>query len=796
MHRVLSAVLVLAVTLPGQRGDAKGEVQPEVPQALRLPVAPPRAPAEQLAAFTLSDGFRLELVAAEPLVHDPVALAFDPLGRLWVAEMRGYMPDVDGRGELDRVGSIAVLEDRDGDGAMDRRTEFLTGLVLPRAVLPVRGGALVIEPPHLLFCEDRDGDLRCDARRVVAAGFDAGLLNPEHAGNGLLRGLDNWIHLANMPLRLRRSGDEFVTAPSFGGGQWGLCQDDEGRLYYDYNSDALRMDLVPGHYAVRNSAMGAAAGVNVQLVRDQSVFPTRPTPTVNRGYRKGQLRDDGRLATYTAACAPLVHRGTVFPAETGPQVLVCEPSANLIARYRLRPRDAAPSAELVERDRPFLECADERFRPVFLRDGPDGAIYVVDLYRGLIQHRNFVTTWLRKQVLERGLDQPIGLGRIWRLVRAGAPRTPVPRVAELDGPGLVAALQSPIGALRDLAQQVLVDRGGSDAVPALREALRTAGRPATRLHALWTLEGLQALAADDLRAGMRDADPALRAAALRCGEPLLRADREFAGAALALQGDQAARVRWQLAHTLTEVAEAGQVLRTSAGLLLAHPEDAILRGAVLSGMGRREAQLARALVAEPSFAADSPGRRHLLQSIGRAVARRGDAAALADLRGMLAGAPAWQAEALRDGLGRSAAVETRPDSEAVLAEVDPRRLERGQILYTTFCAACHQADAAGLDGLAPPLAESEWVAGPPARSIRILLHGVQGPIRVRGREFDLAMPGQPQLEDAQVADLLTFLRRSFGNRAGTVEPAEVAAIRAATRGRSVPWTAEELERHR
>src|SRR5438552_1800053 len=158
---------------------------------VKAPPAPALSARDEMKTFRIAPGYRIELVAAEPLVHDPVAMTFDPDGRLWVCEMRGFMPAIDGKGEQEPVGTIAVLEDTDGDGAMDRRTVFLDQLVLPRALCWTADGLLVAENGTIWLCRDVDGDLKCDAKQAVCA-YNPG--NPEHALNGLLPALDNWIY--------------------------------------------------------------------------------------------------------------------------------------------------------------------------------------------------------------------------------------------------------------------------------------------------------------------------------------------------------------------------------------------------------------------------------------------------------------------------------------------------------------------------------------------------------------------------------------------------------------------------
>ena len=331
--------LLAATALHAQNGDRANEVQAPPPAHLVIPPSPVLLAEDALKTIQVAPGYRLEIAAADPLVGDPVAMAFGPDGRLWVVEMRGFMPNPDGKGEDAKVGTVAVLEDTDLDGRMDKRTVFLDGLVLPRAFALVGDGVLVAEPPHLWFARDTNGDGVADEKTEVASDYGSAD-NPEHTANGLYRAMDNWIYSANHNVRFRyRGAGQFDREITLSRGQWGISQDDAGRLFHNNNSDPIRYDLVPSAYFARNPGLTDPAGVNVKLVpANLRVWPARVTPGINRGYQS--LDATGRMTAVTAACGPLVYRGDLLPDLRG-NVFVAEPSGNLIKRIALDQKDDA-----------------------------------------------------------------------------------------------------------------------------------------------------------------------------------------------------------------------------------------------------------------------------------------------------------------------------------------------------------------------------------------------------------------------------------------------------------------------
>lgn len=836
VSRLACALLACAGGVCAQQGDRRDEVQVDLPASLVIPPATVRSAEEERATFTVPAGFRVELAAAEPLVGDPVVARFDAHGRLWVVEMRGYMPDVDGKGEDAPVGRVVVLQDDDGDGRMDRSTAFLEQMVLPRGVLPLAGGALVIVPPQLYWCPDADGDLRADRMEPIGDGFDAGITNPEHSGNGLLWGIDNRIHLANHPWSYRREPDgTWGRQPAAGHGQWGLAQDDMGRLYFNYNSDWLRADLLPGAYAAARRGTGGLAGTNAQLTADQSVYPGRVTPGVNRGYQPGMLAD-GVLQRNSAVCGAVVYRGTLHQDLRG-NVFVCEPAGNLVRRFVLDEQDGAVTARNPHGRAEFLTSTDERFRPVDLTQGPDGALYVVDMYRGVIQHRNFVTTFLRKQVLARGLERPIGLGRIWRVVPGAAAVPPAAAApATLDDAALVAELRSPDGARRDLAQRVLVERRAVGVAPALRALARDAQAPVvSRVHALWTLEGTRALLRDDVLWALHSGEPWLQSHALRAGEPWIAVgDRPTIELGMLAASRGSRVVQRQLALSLVKAPGARRV-EALARLAAMDLSDAWLRASLAAGAAGVEEELVGSL-GRAMAGTESKGAADLMRQLARGIAASRAAERQERLFSLAAGAPAvWQQKALLRGaidalpkgqaragwmtfavtptglgsvqrqgdaeLGKlvtellGAVAIAVPQPEADAAAGDPAvvaLVSAGSRVYAARCAACHQSDGRGMQGLAPPLRDSEWVTGDPGRLARIALHGLRGPIEVNGERWDLEMPAQKDIGDADLSAALTYLRRSFGHKATAVRAEDVARERDATKDRKGPFTAGEL----
>ncbi|HVS19618.1 MAG TPA: c-type cytochrome [Planctomycetota bacterium] len=834
LHHALTALLTAAPAL-AQNGDVKDESQPPLPAYLVVPPAPALSAADELATFAVAPGFRVELVAAEPLVRDPVALAFDHAGRLWVAEMTGYMPDVDGRGEDAPVGSIAVLSDTDGDGRMDRRTVFLDELVLPRAIAPLADGALVIAPPSLLWARDTDGDGRADDVRELESGH-AGIHSPEHAINGLVPTLDNAFFCANVPWRYRFVDGDLARESVAAAGQWGAARDDWGRVFTNTNSDALRVHAIDARYAARHPQHRELPGVNQRAVRDQSVRSARINPGVNRGYREGQLDADFHLATYTGACAPWIARGARLGAAQG-DAFVCEPTGNLIARFEL---DAALSdAQPVRHARAgrtldFLTSTDERFRPVALCDGPDGALYVADMYRGLIQHRLFVTSFLRAQVEARGLEQPIHLGRIWRVVADDAESAAGVDLAAASWSELAELFDHPSGWWRDAAQRIFVDEGADDrdAHALARAAATDAATPQGRIHALWALSGMGGLRRKVALAALADADARVRLQAVRASEPLAASgDAEVLERWVELAREGDAALVEQVVLSLGEVrADVGlDALERVLTDLGADLDNRLARYA-RSGLAGRELELARRLAESPAWDEARGARADLFAGLARDAARSGRAADLDALLALaLAGAPSWRTDALLDGLlagrptsplGEPAAIRLaqsppeferiatlRPDLAEALAwpgregyEVAPvrpldsaerARFERGAELYAATCLACHQSDGRGLPGLAPPLHDSPYVLGSPERLAKILLHGLTGPLEVDGTQWNADMPALAA-DDSDLAAVATYVRREWGHGADPLTAELVERIRAATR-RDRPWTASDLD---
>ena len=808
------------------------------------PPSPELEPEEALAAFRVAEGFRVELVAAEPLVVDPVAMDWDDRGRLYVAEMRGYMTDLEGSGEERPIGQVALLEDVDGDGRMDTRRVFADGLVLPRAVTVLPEGVLIAEPEHLWLCRDTTGDGRCDDKRRLGDYALPGP-SPEHQENGLLPGPDGWLYNAKSERRIRLEGEGFASEPSPFRGQWGIARDDEGHLFYNHNSGFLYGEVFPGEYAMRQAFTAARLekpGLNVPLADGEKVWGIRVAPGLNRAYVRGTLRADGRQNGPTGVSGLVIQRGDQYGPDIVGDAFVPESAGNTVSRFRVERDGTSISAEhVLEVDpdwdqREFLASSDERFRPVDAKVGPDGTIHVIDMYRGVIQHAVYVSDYLHDYVTRHDLAPPGARGRIWRIVREGRAVERVPPL--LDGrDAQLAALDHANGWVRDHAQRRLVAEADPEAAERLG-ALEFA-TPLGRVHALWTLAGLGALDRATWQRGLEDPDPRVRRAALRSGEPFLAsADDALAAIEAALEDDDAL-VRLQAIHTLG----AGSLSQSTRDrlLTLARSGTPIVRQAVLSGLGGEElAALAvelEAVSGEPADETHAAWLAELAAAVHRAAQQKPDPAAeVATLLDHIASSAPSVAVALLEGIvaaqrapgadrvvlaeahaifaedagfeGEVAAAlarvrphltwagDPRPGGARALTAEEKALRDRGETLFANSCATCHGGDGAGQRGLAPPLVGSPWVRDADDWLVRIMLDGVTGPIVVDGETWESTMPGHamdPRFDDEGVAAVASFLRRAWGHGDEPIAPARVAAIRAAAEGRVMPWTVAELE---
>ena len=798
--RPLIALLCLSLAPQALAVHSKNAGPEKVELKFKLPPPKPLSPEEAMKTFAVEKGFRIELVASEPMIESPVAMSFDDQGRLYVCEMRGYMHDLAGSTEKEPTGRVSLLEDTDGDGRMDKATAFLDKVVMPRAVMAVNGGALIAVPPNLIFCKDTNGDGVADVKEVVATDFGTLGGQPEHMANSPVWAMDNSIWSAGYSSRLKLRGGVWQRDVGLGRGQWGLCQDDHGRLYFNYNSDMLRADLLPAEAFARHPLLREASSINAKLASDQTLYPAHPTPGVNRGYDSKTLRADGTLAKPTATCGALIYRGDAFPAEYRANAFVPEPAANLVKRFTMSESDGLVKATNTAKGGEFLTSTDERFRPVNACNGPDGALYLVDMYRGIIQHQSFLTHYLIANIQARKLEQPFNMGRIWRIVPEGSTSKPVKVTKD------VKFLTHENGWVRDTAQRLIVESADASAVPALKALLQNES-PIAREHALWTLDGLAAITPDLVKTALADKSEHVRAAAARV------APRDYVFDLAAEKHPLA------LAHIAIKTINEAAL----APLLVTHGKNALIREAALTGLRGKEAAFAKTLAQTPS-----EGSKAVIGALAELIALAGKAGPIADMLELAANSPENRDTILK-GLSKSDSKSKtvklvwlekepqhlkqlklasslanrlvwpgKPGAPAPpvikpLTETQTALFEKGKTIYATLCAACHQPHGFGLDGLAPPLVDSEWVLGKPEVLARIVMHGLAGPVKVSGRTYNLAMPPLPQLTDEDIAGVLTYIRREWEHTAGAVEIKSVTTIREQEKARSMMWTETELK---
>ncbi|MGF1581593.1 MAG: c-type cytochrome [Gemmataceae bacterium] len=491
LHLLIAPVFMLWLSSTVGQAQDMDFVHPKSPTK----PAPFLKPQEALKTFQIHKDFRLELVAADPLIHDPVAIDFDEFGRIWVAELRSYMIDLVDSGKKKALGRIMLLEDTDDDGVMDKATEFLKNLPRPRAIRAVNGGIIYGDSSSLWFVPEKNG--KAGKRQLIDKSFNRGG-NVEHQPNALYPGFDNWYYISRS--NGRKYGFEngkWVVGQAEGRGQWGLSQDDAGRFVWNTNSNKVNCDLLPQNYYTQ---WLLSSGIRRSVGTSRTVYPIRVTTGLNRGYRLLRTSKDGVYRGVTASCGPCVYRGNQFPKEYYGNYFSCAPETHTVPRCTVE--DVGASVRITGAPAPaghsFLASTDERSRMVNAYSGPDGTLYLVDFYRGVIQDKGYLTQYLKREINRRKLENPIGGGRIYRIVYKGNSLTKWDKLGNMSHAELVPFLTHPNYWHRRTAQRILVQSRDKSVIPAVRKLLSTTKLAQGRIHALWTLRGLDALQVNDL----------------------------------------------------------------------------------------------------------------------------------------------------------------------------------------------------------------------------------------------------------------------------------------------------------
>lgn len=654
---LLTALLFVSGPLLADDGQIDRKVTAE-----DMPRIPFTSAEDAVDTFRLAKGFQVELVAAEPLVSDPVDACFDAAGRLFVAEMHGYpfsqeptTLNPEGGGKVD-AGIIRMLQDTDGDGTMDRSVIFADGISWPTSVCCYDDGIFVLAPEHLYYFKDTDGDGRADIRDVVLTGFGRG--NVQALTNGLQWGLDNRIYFAagRNPADLVHRGEPLFSVrgsdlkfnpkeesfePIAGGLQFGHTKDDWGVRFVCSNSNHIQQIVYPREYLARNPFYVAPAEVRSIAADGASARVFRRSPpepwriirqkwrAADKGYRLVINEDGGwefipmdpskkagvvpteyPVGFFTSATGITIYRGDAYPEVFRGNAFVGDVGGNLVHRKTLTTDSVQYSAKRADEGEEILASSDNWFRPVNFVNAPDGCLYILDMYRETIEHPHSIPQEIKQFLdLTSGHDR----GRIYRLVSPDAKVRPVKNLARFSTEQLVAELDSTNGWNRDTAQRLLWERQDQSAVEPARRLLQAADTPTGTLHALWTLHGLQKLTLADVEVGLTHSHPRVRAHAVRLMEPFL--DREESFRHLEpLTGDPSEHVRFQVALSLGETssprtAQAAAALLTR--LLVDADSSPHVRVAAYSSAGPFAGQMVRNLTRNP----DQLKQPHVLSAV-------------------------------------------------------------------------------------------------------------------------------------------------------------------------------------
>ncbi|HEV3145721.1 MAG TPA: PVC-type heme-binding CxxCH protein [Gemmataceae bacterium] len=638
---------------------------------------PARSSQEEQKTFQLHPGFRIELVACEPQIMDPVAMTFDQDGRLYVAEMRGYPNEGYGTGNI-TSGCIKLLEDRDGDGFYETSTVFADGLRFPMSIQPWGKGIIVSVAPDIIYFEDTKGTGKADVKKVLYTGF--GLDNIQQLLNSLQWGMDNWVYGCNgasggtirslekldaPPVVLSNRGIRFhpevpgSLEPMSGGGQYGLSPDAWQNWFVNTNTQHLRQIILPDQYLRRNPGMTVSATTFDIPEHGPACKVYRISPfeqwRVERTQRRKTGPDSARFPStelvpggyITSACSPLVYEADRYPKEYQHNVFLCEPANNLVMRDSLEEKGSIFTAKRPDKEKEFFASTDTWCRPVHLSLGPDGCIYMVDFYREVIETPRSLPDDMKPKLVLKSQER----GRIWRIVPEGEYKPRKPQMSKMSSAELVPLLADPNIWWRLNAQRLLVERQDKTVVAELRKLAQECEFVPGQAHALWTLKGLAALEEADVVSALQDQSSAVRGQALRLAEKTMSSPR-VREIAVKLADDSSAPLRLQAAFSLG-ADHSPEITQALGRLIRRDGNDPWIAAAVLSSSYHCAAELLDSLMRDGEFAKSAtPAQRQIVVKLASQIGATGSDADFAKFLQFLAdpdrpGLAAWQSELLQ-----------------------------------------------------------------------------------------------------------------------------------------------------
>lgn len=696
------------------------------PPVLPLPVD------EEEAKFLLQPGYKMQPVLTEPQIQQPGAITFDGNGRMYVLELRTYMLTADSEGTLNPVSGISRWEDVDNDGEYEKGTMFVDSLVFPRFVLPVGPNSILTmesNADNVYKYTDTDNDGRADKKEFFTDNFGrAG--NVEHQQAFLYWGMDNWLYSTVNPFRVRETKDGVIRESTGSNhAQWGISHDDDGKLWFQGGSNGVpsyfQFPIHYGDYVVKD----------INFEEGFDVPWGAPVFVADMQGGMGAVRmPEGTLNRVTGASGNDVFRGNRLPENLRGQYFYGEPVARIVRQVDAQVNEGLTTLRNVYQNEKseFIRSTDPLFRPVDMATAPDGTMYIVDMYHGIIQEGEWtpVGSYLRLKIEQYQLDKVVGLGRIWRLTHKDFKRDKTnPRMYEESAAELIKHLEHPNGWWRDMAQQVLVQRKDVSVAPALVDMVRTSNNLLARFHALWVLEGIGKLESSLVKDMMKDPNPRMRIQALWVSETLYKAgDKSFEKNYSEMMNDSDTQVKMR----------------------------AMMTGRLLKIPGTNEA-------VKKIMASDkSKG----VQLVGEQVLNPIEVTAF---------------------FGR-----TNPN----FSEEEKAMVAKGADIYSSLCSTCHGPLGTGIpfgEGqlMAPSMVSSPRVQAHSDYVVKTLLHGLTGDIQ--GTHYaGVMMAPMGQNSDEWIAAVSSFIRANFENESSLVMPEDVAKVRKETANQKTPYTFDAL----